>query len=252
MTQVAIDGDEEQDRTEYESKKMEAGEAYDTIAQVYDAHYGDPKSLAEDRVIFQQLIEFGAVKGRVLDVGCGTGILLDKLPISVENYVGIDPSSGMLDVARRKFPSHTFVKSTAECPRLPYDEPFDSVVSLYGSFSYVLDPILAVHEMSRLLRPGGRLFIMSCTPVHERRETYVMNKMGIKVERRFYEEDQIRRLFSHEFEDIQVQGFGWLIDKIPHVMPQWMFHLAMTAEMETIGRSLPDLCCYNIVSARRV
>lgn len=230
---------------------LDAGHAYDRVADLYDNSYSDPKSRAEDRVIFTRLIEFGSVQGRVLDVGCGTGILLEKLPISPQNFVGIDPSIGMLKRAKAKFPQHEWRLGTAEFPDLPKDEPFDSIVSLYGSFSYSLEPELAVDEMAALLRPGGKIFIMACSTGHKVRKSYIMNKVGIHVERRLYRADQLRRLFEPHFENVQIQGFGWVLDHIPHSAPDWLFHAVMQTEMETVGRWSPDRCCYQVLTATK-
>lgn len=232
-------------------QETDAGSAYDRVAYLYDQSYNDPKSLAEDRVVFQRLIEGSAVQGRVLDVGCGTGILLEKLPIGADAYVGLDPSVEMLKIAKKRFSKHTFVRGTASAPNLAVSDPFDSVVSLYGSFSYELEPERAIEELSASMLPGGRLFLMLCTPVHARRQSYIMNKVGIHVERRFYTESRARALLSRHFTDVEVQGFGRVLDKLPLGAPEWLFHLVMTTEMETLGRVAPDRCCYLIVTATR-
>ena len=43
---------------------------------------------------------------KVLDLGCGTGLLLELLALQPEDYVGIDPSEKMLEELQRKFPEH--------------------------------------------------------------------------------------------------------------------------------------------------
>ena len=43
---------------------------------------------------------------KVLDLGCGTGLLLELLALQPEDYIGIDPSEKMLEELQRKFPEH--------------------------------------------------------------------------------------------------------------------------------------------------
>ena len=97
---------------------------------------------------------------RLLDVGCGTGALLERLSESYPAALlsGVDPVPEMLAVARRKLPSEvTLREGWAE--RLPFDsEQFDVVVSC-NAFHYIRQPVAALLEMSRVLRPGGQLVI---------------------------------------------------------------------------------------------
>ena len=43
---------------------------------------------------------------KVLDLGCGSGLLLELLALQPEDYIGIDPSEKMLEELQRKFPEH--------------------------------------------------------------------------------------------------------------------------------------------------
>jgi hypothetical protein len=106
---------------------------YDRLAPKYDKRYSEPKYLAEDEVIFGMLDS--VINGSVLDVGCGTGILLEKLSIQAHDYLGIDPSQGMMNEFIRKFPQYPFAQTTFE--DLTLNEKFDLVISLYGSPSYI-------------------------------------------------------------------------------------------------------------------
>ncbi len=106
---------------------------YDKLAPRYDARYSTPECLAEDEMLFGILNDF--VKGSVLDIGCGTGLLLENLSVPPHDYLGIDPSQGMMNEFIRKFPSHPFAQTTFE--RLALSEKFDIAISLYGSPSYV-------------------------------------------------------------------------------------------------------------------
>jgi ubiquinone/menaquinone biosynthesis C-methylase UbiE len=99
---------------------------------------------------------------RVLDVGCGTGLLLrllaDRLP-ETESLVGIDAAAGMIAVAQSKAhdPRLSFSEGTAE--KLPYpDGSFDLVVST-TSFDHWRDQGAGLRECARVLVPSGHFVL---------------------------------------------------------------------------------------------
>ena len=71
---------------------------------------------------------------RVLEVGCGTGDLIASL--KTKNRVGIDYSSGMIEIARKKYPDIDF--SCMEAEDLTFDEPFDYII-LSNTIGYLED-----------------------------------------------------------------------------------------------------------------
>lgn len=96
----------------------------------------------------------------LLDVGCGTGLLLDALERSVPGLKlsGVDPSPAMLGMARERLGEAVALKQGyAKRPPFP-DEAFDVVVST-NAFHYFRDPAEALEGMVRVLRPTGRLVI---------------------------------------------------------------------------------------------
>lgn len=96
----------------------------------------------------------------VLDVATGTGILAREAAgvVGPEGaVVGVDVNEGMLAVARQKAPHLTWRPAPAEA--LPFDDAsFDRVVSQFG-LMFFEDPVRAIAEMARVLRPGGRLAV---------------------------------------------------------------------------------------------
>ena len=100
---------------------------------------------------------------RVLDIACGTGLVAFHAARAVGRlgYVlGIDLSGQMVDAARRrakdlKLPNCSFARMDAESLVLP-DAGFDVALCALG-LMYMPDPEQALHEMRRVLRPGGRL-----------------------------------------------------------------------------------------------
>ncbi|HRW10886.1 MAG TPA: class I SAM-dependent methyltransferase [Caldilineaceae bacterium] len=97
---------------------------------------------------------------RVLDVACGTGILACEAAERVGpdgEVIGLDINDGMLTVARRKNNAIAWRQGDAE--DLPFaDNTFDAVVSQFG-LMFFADRQLALREMARVLRPGGRLAV---------------------------------------------------------------------------------------------
>jgi len=89
----------------------------------------------------------------VLEVGCGTGLILERLARGAKRAEGIDLSPGMLDKARARGLSVREASATA----LPYpDAEFDLVVS-FKVLAHVPDLRAALGEMARVCRPGGRV-----------------------------------------------------------------------------------------------
>jgi ubiquinone/menaquinone biosynthesis C-methylase UbiE len=97
--------------------------------------------------------------GRVLDVGCGTGTITQKIALlpAVDDVVGVDPCPGFVERARRRAPQLRF--EVADGRALPFpDHSFDGLV-LVTTLCHVPDPGRALVEAHRVLRPGGFLLV---------------------------------------------------------------------------------------------
>jgi SAM-dependent methyltransferase len=95
---------------------------------------------------------------RALDAGCGTGFQSALLAELGWQTHGVDVSAGLLAVARRRQPEAALALGTVEA--LPYPRAsFDAVVCCGSTLSFVDDPIRALAELGRVLRPGGRLLL---------------------------------------------------------------------------------------------
>ena len=100
---------------------------------------------------------------KVLDVACGTGLVAvaaAQIQGSAENITCLDPSAGMLAVARKKL-NATFVQGRAEALPFP-DRTFDFLTMGYA-LRHVTDLEAAFREYLRVLKPGSRVLIMEVT-----------------------------------------------------------------------------------------
>lgn len=126
--------------------------SYDEIARDYDAMTSNPSYAAENDAA-RELI--GPVRGkRILDIGAGTGLLLEMFPgeIDHDDYIGVEPSFPMAERLREKFPS--FSNSVIDCSFEDFwMDDFDLVISLFGSPSYIAPSDLA--RTAEMTRPGG-------------------------------------------------------------------------------------------------
>jgi ArsR family transcriptional regulator len=121
--------------------------------------------------IEQALVDaVGAAPGSLLDVGTGTGRLLELLAPRIERGLGVDASRAMLALARSRLSkpelAHCAVRQ-ADMYRLPFpDGTFDTAI-LQMVLHYAEDPAAAVAEAARVLRPGGLLLVVDLER-HER------------------------------------------------------------------------------------
>ncbi len=106
--------------------------------------------------------------GQVTDVATGTGDLLiywkeqaAKNNVTIERYVGIDPSVGMLKVAKEKVDFADFIVGKAQ--ELPIINESSDVISISYGIRNVVDRVEALQEFNRALKPGGLVVILEFT-----------------------------------------------------------------------------------------
>lgn len=101
-------------------------------------------------------------EGRVLDAACGTGRHTAYLVEAGRDVVGADAVAAMLDKARAKLPEVEFVQ--ADLTELPFeDESFAGIVCGLA-YSHLEDLGPATRELTRVLRPGGRMIVSAPHP----------------------------------------------------------------------------------------
>jgi SAM-dependent methyltransferase len=95
---------------------------------------------------------------KVIEIGCGDGRDAAEIVPRVSSYVGVDPSEGLLEIARKRLPGTTFIKADA----LSYDYPENvDVIYAFASLLHInkSDMQVALEKASASLRTGGVYYI---------------------------------------------------------------------------------------------
>ena len=127
-------------------------------------HYGDAFGSLTSQTIPALLAAAGAGKGtRLLDVASGPGYVAAAAAAMGASVTGVDFSSEMVALARRRHPQIEFLDGDAEALPFP-DRSFDAVAINFGVL-HLARPDTALAEARRVLRPGGRCaFTVWATP----------------------------------------------------------------------------------------
>lgn len=145
-------------------EELETGRRFGERAEQYDA---ERRHVWRDRVRERVLeVVAGAGARTVLDIGCGTGLLLRSCASAIERGVGVDVSEGMLAVARREAAGcgagnlEFRQVSYGDLPGALEGERFDAVLTTYA-LHHLKDPgkRRAIGSMAELVAPGGRLIV---------------------------------------------------------------------------------------------
>ncbi|WP_413868982.1 class I SAM-dependent methyltransferase [Albidovulum sp.] len=133
--------------------------SYRYWAPVYDFTFGRISQAGRRRAVEH----VNRRAGRVLEIGVGTGLSLDRYAPHLE-VTGIDVSTDMLDKARAKVAEKHLTNvvriSEMDARALTFpDGHFDTVVAMHV-ISVVPDPDKVMEEMARVCRPGGEVLIV--------------------------------------------------------------------------------------------
>ena len=131
---------------------------YNTIGVGYDdTRKADPYIV--ERFLHLLQPEIGE---RYLDIGCGTGNYTSELQRRGYDFIGVDPSAAMLDVAGEKNPNVDWRIGSAEATGLDAESVDGVVASL--TLHHWSDLEAGFGEMYRVLKRGGKMVIFTTTP----------------------------------------------------------------------------------------
>lgn len=129
---------------------------YDAFSEGYESHRGenDPGGYHDllDELEADFVARWGTGKD-VLEVGCGTGLVLRRISAFAKSAKGVDLSPGMLEKARERGLDVTEGSATA----LPFDAESFDVTCSFKVLAHIPEIDVALAEMARVTRPGGML-----------------------------------------------------------------------------------------------
>jgi len=225
------------------------------VADTYDYHYDHRRGRKYHTHLSNHLMKALPEGGNLLDIGCGTGLFVEKYIQHGGQGTGLDLSEKMVAKARHRCPDCEFIVGTGE--KLPFgDCSFDAVSSVLV-FSYVRDPVAMLSEVYRVLEPGGSVAL--CTLGRKLITSGIpsLYKIGEKIRikhvvmkdfgEHYYDEKEMNTLFDNAgFCNVDIKWCSFAhIDMIDPI-----FSLASKVE-PFVEKSVPQLA-YNIfVSAKK-
>jgi|TARA_B110000444_G_C18823998_1_gene589313 ubiquinone/menaquinone biosynthesis C-methylase UbiE len=191
-------------------------QAYSNIADKYDRIYDNLKCRIENNFVKKIITDNNIQEGDVLDLGCGTGNFLDWFPEKSMNephrFWGVDISKKMIDVAENKFPQSNFrVGDMADSSM--YQGNMDSIISLFGSFSYCLKPEKVIELSYNNLKTNGNFLIMPLTPKWAYFQSKISFSNGVASTQLLYTDHIINKIMNG-FTINKIYGFPVLLDMI--------------------------------------
>ncbi len=132
--------------------KKEIISFFDSLAPSWDKGE-DGKNAVIDEILDKASITSGC---RVLDIACGTGVLFPYYIDRGAIVTGVDISSGMVEIAREKFPNVDIICADAE--NTEFSGAYDCVM-IYNAFPHFICPEKLIENLSRALKKGGRLSV---------------------------------------------------------------------------------------------
>jgi ubiquinone/menaquinone biosynthesis C-methylase UbiE len=127
---------------------------YDEFSETYEHHRGRGyHAMLDDLEV--ELVRRYCGGGTLLEAGCGTGLILDRLAPHCQAAMGVDLSAGMLSHAA----SRDLTVVQGQLDDLPFaDDAFDTVVS-FKVLAHVKPIQKAMQELARVTRPGGHMLL---------------------------------------------------------------------------------------------
>ncbi len=148
-------------------RRSRSQQFFSTAAGVWDQLRAEMIGQRSDLLALLDLLDEDMIVG---DLGCGTGHLTAALAPCVRRVIAVDDSRAMLATARERLAGGDNVEfRVGGLESLPIDDNDLDAAIVFLVATFLPDPLAAVREAHRVLRPGGKLLLVDLTP-HDRAE----------------------------------------------------------------------------------
>ena len=216
------------------------------MANVYDNAYVGKREQYEDSLINKYLLKHKILEGSVLDLGCGTGKVLE-FKHNITEYYGIDLSKKMLKICRKRHQGlndafrhnvnlingdmdnlETYPDMFSPVTKHIYKKKFDNVVSTYGSISYLKQPEKLPKILKKVLKTNGKAYLMGYGVRWGFGQNKTTETNGILSYRLLYTPEMLKGLFQ-DFKILEIRPLSVVLDRIPRIL--WGIESSMQTKM---------------------
>jgi len=179
-------------------------EYFDAFAEEWDKMF-----TAEDLEVLSFLIKSFDIKknDKIVDLGCGTGVLFDLLRRRVGSdglVVGVDLSSEMVKKARKNFPFNNVMEIDADAEMLPLKSDLFDVAISFAAFAHFTRQELVMEEASRILKKGSKFYIIHLLSSKEL-DTYHLKAGGPVADDHIPPLEKMKEIFNRgRFVDVSI------------------------------------------------
>ena len=197
------------------------------MANVYDNAYVGKREQYEDSLINKYLLKHKILEGSVLDLGCGTGKVLE-FKHNITEYYGIDLSKKMLKICRKRHQNVNLIKGDMGNLQTYSKKKFDNVVSTYGSISYLKQPEKLPKILKKVLKTNGKAYLMGYGVRWGFGQNKTTETNGILSYRLLYTPEMLKGLFQ-DFKILEIRPLSVVLDRIPRIL--WGIESSMQTKM---------------------
>lgn len=148
-------------------KRILEPESMDSLEEAipYDALVSDKQGDILDECFVLSILNMGVTEGKILDIGTGTGRIPIKIAKKCPQYLitAIDLSKNMLKVAnenKRRYGLEDYIEfQYGDAKKMFFDDDYFDIVISHVTFHHIANPVPALKEANRVLKPGGALIV---------------------------------------------------------------------------------------------